>query len=136
MRSIEISAYKSFELYIEKDPFINEWTLSLIARYEKKDISRPHQDITTQGFYLIKLERCAIIFTNRDSSEICSIQAYIDKVWHSTNSPSFKLKAKITPFALQEIYQKTKGQNLMVRWDISGYGFPHERERNYYENIN
>ena len=132
MSYIEIPSYKDFDLYIEERSIPNEWTLSLISRYDKAYIS-PNKREVVHGFYLIKTERASIIFQDENYNEVCSLNAYIDKVWHDAVSPSLKLQTIINPIILQDIDEKIKGHNLFLRWNVSGYGFINERQKHYYD---
>jgi len=130
---VQIPSYYDFYLYVQKEEFPSEWTLSLIARY--KNVVIHHTDVSgksiehdARGFYLLKTETALINFERQDSKWSGSIKAYIDKVWHVGGTSSIKLQAKITPIDLQEINKKTGGQDLKVSWTVSGYGFLEEED--------
>jgi len=129
---IEIPSYNSYDLFIEEGSSPNEWILSLIGRYDKAYI-RPHREIVAKGFYLIRTEGTSIIFEDDKSNLIYSLNAYVDKVWHPDVSPSIKLKTIVTPIISQKIDENSKGRNLVIRWNMSGYGFLNEQQR-YYKN--
>ena len=138
MRSIQIPSFKSFDLSIKPSQVLNEWILSLIARSDKLIFSPESprsSEIIVHGFYLMKTERAYITFENEDSSWRREIDATINKVWHSGNSPSIKLQSKISPITLQEIHKNTGGKDIKISWYVIGYGFLSDKDPHYSDKL-
>jgi len=138
MHSIRIPSFKSIDLSIEPSQVRNEWILSLYARSDRMIFSpeSPRSSETkVHGFYLIKTEKAYITFENEDSSWSYKIDATINKVWHSANSPSIKLQSKISSITLQEIHKNTGGKDIKISWYVVGYGFLSDKDPYYSEKL-
>lgn len=139
MRTIQISSFKSFNLSIKTSQVPNEWILSFLARSDKMMFSptspRDRSETKVNGFYLIKTEKAYITFENENSSWRREIDATINKVWHSGESPSIKLESKISPITLQEIHKNTGGKDIKISWHVIGYGFLDDKDPHYSDRL-
>ena len=130
---VSIPSFSYFDIHVQKAEFPTEWLLNLIVHYDKviinyTDASGKTSQENAGGFFLFKTEQASIQFERQDSNWRTSIRANVDGVWHVGGSSTIKLQANINPIDVQEIDHKLAGQDLLISWTASGYGFLEESD--------
>jgi len=133
MMCVKIPSFSYVDLNVEKREFPSEWLLQLTGHYDKvvieyTDASGKSFQEDARGFYFLKTDSASIEFERQDSKGKVSVKADIDKVWHVGGSSSIRLQAKLTALDVQEINHKLAGQDLLVQWTATGYGFLEESD--------